>query len=187
MMFCLCKQDKFLAVSFARPYNVAMQKIIKSAPYLQEALHKCFRRIDEHCFIQDEAMLSRLEEDGLVYVLVDNKRVYGYIVLSRNCRLLYEDYEDDAYTSMLDELGIYEDDKAAIIGFGVDPAVPYEPYLKLLMDFAKSKYDHATLLMRFVGSPSKQMIESLKKQHFSFYQDYGCYKYRKDGLSSRGW
>ena len=122
-----------------------MQKIIKSATHLEEALHKCFRRIDESYFIQDETTLSSLEEEGLVYVLVDNKRVYGYIVLSRDYRHLYEDYEDEAFTSMLDELGIYDDDKAAILGFGIDPAVPYESYLKLLLDFAKSKYDHATL------------------------------------------
>ena len=164
-----------------------MQKIIKSAPYLQEALHKCFRRIDETCFIQDEATLSHLEEEGLVYVLVDNKRVYGYIVLSRNCRLLYEDYEDDAFTAMLDELGIYDDDKAAILGFGIDPAVPYDSYLKLLLDFAKSKYDHATLLMRFNDAIPESVKASLKKQHIHFYQDYGCYKYQKDGLASRGW
>ena len=151
-----------------------MQKIIKAKPEHLQALSKCFRRCDEaNPLCPDEETLSQQVEDGNVIILIDDRRVYGFAIVTRDIRsgvFGALPHKSADYYGLLDELGDIDENVIAIPCFMVDPASNYQENAKFLFDYLSATYRKPLMLIRAEANPSEAKTTFLKRYRAVLYQ-----------------
>ena len=147
--------------------------MIRGQPSHLTLLSKAFRRVNEaHPGCPNENALACYLEEGRVYILLDQQRVYAYAIVTREIgKSLFGDApgaSGEEY-ALMEDIGLEEDNIILIQAFGIDPIMDYSEKGKLIFDFLASNYHKPVMLIRVESDLSAQKKEILRRYNAKEY------------------